>query len=52
VGGGGELVAVDLVGAGEGDMVLVAMGGAARETDQTRGVPTDAAVVAIVDPSR
>src|SRR5258706_13668995 len=50
--GGGELVAVDLVGAGEGDMVLVAMGGAARETDQTRAVPTDAAVVAIVDPSR
>jgi len=34
------------------DMVLVAMGGAARETEQTRGVPTDAAVVAIVDPSR
>ena len=25
VGGGGELVAVDLVGAGEGDMVLVAI---------------------------
>jgi ethanolamine utilization protein EutN len=52
VGGGTEIVAVDLVGAGEGDMVLVALGTAARETEQTRGVPTDAAVVAIVDPSR
>ena len=47
-----ELVAVDLVGAGEGDVVLVALGAAARETEQTRGVPTDAAVVAIVDPAR
>jgi ethanolamine utilization protein EutN len=50
-GGGVEVVAVDLVGAGEGDTVLVALGSAAREIDQTRGVPTDAAVVAIVDPS-
>ena len=50
--GAAELVAVDLVGAGEGDVVLVAQGAAARETEQTRGVPTDAAVVAIVDPSR
>jgi len=50
-GGSVEVVAVDLVGAGEGDTVLVALGSAAREIDQTRGVPTDAAVVAIVDPS-
>jgi microcompartment protein CcmK/EutM len=45
--GGDELVAVDLVG--EGDLVLVALGSAARELESTRGVPTDAAVVAIVD---
>ena len=49
VSGGDEIVAVDLVGAGEGDLVLVALGSAARELDSTRGVPTDAAVVAIVD---
>ena len=47
--GGDELVAVDLVGAGEGDLVLVALGSAVRELESTRGVPTDAAVVAIVD---
>ena len=50
-GGGPELVAVDLVGAGEGDLVLVATGAAARQNDQTREAPTDAAVVAVVDPS-
>jgi carbon dioxide concentrating mechanism protein CcmL len=47
--GGDEIVAVDLVGAGEGDLVLVSLGSAARELESTRGVPTDAAVVAIVD---
>jgi microcompartment protein CcmK/EutM len=48
-GGGSEFVAVDGVGAGEGDLVLVAQGTAARELEGTRGVPTDATVVAIVD---
>ncbi len=49
--GGPELVAVDLVGAGEGDRVLVATGSAAREHEATRGAPVDAAIVAIVDPT-
>jgi ethanolamine utilization protein EutN len=49
--GGASLVAVDTLGAGEGDVVLVATGGAARELDATRGAPVDAAVVAIVDRS-
>jgi ethanolamine utilization protein EutN len=42
-------VALDGVGAGEGDLVLVATGSAARELEATRGMPTDATIVAIVD---
>jgi ethanolamine utilization protein EutN len=50
-GEGPELVAVDAVGAGIGDLVLVASGSAVRELDGLRGVAADAAIVAIVDPS-
>lgn len=42
-------VAVDLVGAGDGDVVLIASGSAARIDAGTAAVPTDAAIVAIVD---
>lgn len=42
-------VAVDLAGAGTGEMVVVARGSAARISPGTADVPTDAAVVAIVD---
>lgn len=42
-------VALDLAGAGEGEVVLVAIGSAARVPSRTTGVPTDAAVVGIVD---
>lgn len=41
-------VAVDLVGAGEGEIVLVTRGSAARIPDTTN-VPTDAAIIAVVD---
>lgn len=51
-GEGPEFVAVDGVGAGEGDLVLVATGSAARELEATRGLAVDAAVIAIVDPAR
>ena len=51
-GDGREFVAVDGVGAGEGDLVLVATGSAARELEATRGLAIDATVVAIVDPAR
>jgi ethanolamine utilization protein EutN len=47
---GPELVAVDAVGAGVGDVVLVATGSAVRELDGLGGVAADAAIVAIVDP--
>lgn len=48
-GQGEELVAVDAVGAGHGDLVLVATGSAVRELEGLRGVAADAAIVAIVD---
>ena len=48
-GEGPEFVAVDTVGAGEGDLVLVATGSAARSVAGTEDSPIDAAVVGIVD---
>ena len=45
----GVYVAVDLVGAGIGEVVLVTRGSAARIDGDARSVPTDAAVIAIVD---
>lgn len=43
------VVAVDSVGAGEGEIVLVATGSSARQTNITRNKPVDAVVMAIVD---
>jgi carbon dioxide concentrating mechanism protein CcmL len=42
-------VATDTVGAGVDDIVLVALGSAARVPEQLRAAPNDAAVVGIVD---
>ncbi|QLQ11737.1 MAG: EutN/CcmL family microcompartment protein [Nocardioidaceae bacterium] len=42
-------VAVDLVGAGPGDRVLLVTGSAARQVQETRTLATDLAIVAIVD---
>ena len=42
-------VAVDTVGAGVGELVLVAYGSAARVSEPTRTAPTDATIVSIVD---
>ncbi len=46
---GGFVVAVDSVGAGEGEVVLYTTGSSARQTEQTEGKPVDAVIVAIVD---
>ena len=45
----GFVVAADSVGAGEGEVVLVAQGSSGRQTDLTRGKPVDAVIMAIVD---
>lgn len=42
-----EYIAADLVGAGEGDRVILAFGAAARFDRQD--VPVDAAIIAILD---
>lgn len=43
------IVAVDTVGAGEGELVLFAQGSSARQAEGMRKVPTDATIVGIVD---
>jgi len=42
-------VAVDLVGAGEGEIVLCVSGSSARQTDETDRRPVDMIIVGIVD---
>ncbi len=49
LGEGDRYVAVDTVGAGEHEIVLVARGSAARATDRTKDAPTDAAIIGILD---
>ena len=46
---GGHVVAADAVGAGPGELVLVATGSSARQTVSTDKRPCDAVVMAIVD---
>jgi len=46
---GGFVVAADAVGAGSGEMVLVASGSSARQTQATNNRPVDAVIMAIVD---
>jgi microcompartment protein CcmK/EutM len=46
---GATVVAVDAVGAGEGEVVLYASGSSARLTRLTENRPVDATIMAIVD---
>ncbi|MBN2216172.1 MAG: EutN/CcmL family microcompartment protein [Pirellulales bacterium] len=46
---GKTFVAVDTVGAGEGEFVLVVQGSSARLTPETKDLPVDAVIVGIVD---
>ena len=46
---GAPLVAVDAVGAGEGEFVLLVQGSSARQTGMTEALPVDCTIVAIVD---
>lgn len=43
------VVAMDSVGAGQGEVVVYAAGSSARLTDRTHGLPVDTAITAIVD---
>lgn len=46
---GKPLVALDAVGAGEGEIVMVCSGSSARQTSRTKDTPCDAVIMAIVD---
>ena len=46
---GRAIVAIDVVGAGDGQLVLVVQGSSARMTDVTKHLPADAVIVGIVD---
>ncbi len=47
--GANTIVAVDTVGAGEGELVMFCQGSSARQAGGLKTIPVDAAVVAIVD---
>lgn len=46
---GRTFIAVDTIGAGEGDFVLIVQGSSSRLTPQTKGMPIDALIIGIVD---
>src|SRR3954471_16073840 len=46
---GRAIVAIDVVGAGDGQLVLVVQGSSARMTKHTKNLPADAIIVGIVD---
>lgn len=46
---GKPLVAVDTVEAGVGDLVLIASGSSARQTNITKDRPADAVIMAVLD---
>jgi len=46
---GRAIVAIDAVGAGDGQLVLIVQGSSARMTEQTKNLPADAVIVGIVD---
>ena len=46
---GRTFVAVDTLGAGEGEYVLIAQGSSARMTPETEKMPVDCVVVGIID---
>lgn len=46
---GNPVVAIDTVGSGEGEVVMVVSGSSARQTVVTNGTPVDAAIIGIID---
>ena len=46
---GRTFIAVDMLGAGEGDLVMITQGSSARLTPETKNLPIDTIVVGIVD---
>jgi ethanolamine utilization protein EutN len=49
---GKNLVAIDFLGAGEGEYVLVTQGSSARLTEATKSMPVDAVIIGLVESVR
>jgi ethanolamine utilization protein EutN len=49
---GRTFIAVDMLGAGEGDYVLITQGSSARLTPETKNMPIDCVVIGIIDQVR
>lgn len=49
IGTGRTFVAVDLIGVGSGELVLIVQGSSARMTDETAKLPVDAAIIGLVN---
>lgn len=47
--GGNPVIAIDSVGAGTGEVVMVVTGGSARQVDEANGKPVDATIIGIID---
>jgi ethanolamine utilization protein EutN len=50
--GANTIVAIDTLGAGEGELVMFAQGSSARQADGLKSTPADAAIVGLVDTVR
>jgi microcompartment protein CcmK/EutM len=48
-GSGRSLVAIDTVGAGDGEYVLITQGSSARLTPETKNLPIDTVIIGIID---
>jgi ethanolamine utilization protein EutN len=46
---GKPVIAIDTVGSGKGEVVMVVSGSSARQTVITNGTPVDAAIIGVVD---
>ena len=47
--GSNTIVAIDTLGAGEGELVMFAQGSSARQADGLKLLPVDAAIVGLID---
>jgi ethanolamine utilization protein EutN len=47
--GANTIVAIDTLGAGEGELVMFAQGSSARQAEGLKQLPVDAAIVGLVD---
>ncbi|MDP4879553.1 MAG: EutN/CcmL family microcompartment protein, partial [Opitutales bacterium] len=47
--GNNTIVAIDTLGAGEGELVMLAQGSSARQAEGLKALPVDAAIIGLVD---